>query len=148
MTKHDPWQSVAQTPRVKTPQTIKEGNTEAETGVPGFERLNAAIEVKGYGGISVVGTQDVGVIPARLLKLMITEQKNIESILTNYGIVVVQLTRDSVLDTPFYIQNKDGWTIAVPSVKNREQGMIQLIQALAAMDRALLEKHKLKVYKL
>jgi len=140
----DPWQKLPQLTPPKVTKAVKQPIDE----IPGFRSDFATVDIPNYGGIGAKDTQDTGQIPIRLLELAVNELKKIEDTFLNYGLIVIQLDSDASKDNPFYIQREDGWTLIAPDVKTREEGMIQLIQALNSLDRELLNKYKLRTYKL
>jgi len=96
------------------------------------ERRSATIELKKYGGITVTGAASPSHAAAQVLKLCVDNLKLVESTLTTFGIIVTKM-QPGKLTTPFYVQRDDGWTLAIPMVRNRDEGCLQLIQAMLAL---------------
>ena len=90
----------------------------------------ATIELKGYGGITVDGTNELKIAAVRILEFCIAHQTKIEDYFTEHGIVVTKLPKTSLSNVKFYIQRGDGWILAIPDAKTRDEGCFQLIQAM------------------
>jgi len=118
-----------------------------------FGAKYTTIDVRGYGGITLEGTQDVPIAALQLLNFCVQEKPAIEDTLADYGIVISQLPLLQPTNTiKFYMQRADGWTLAIPLAASREAGALQLIQAFAKLYsvpalREKLQKYKIKPYK-
>lgn len=108
----------------------------------------ATIELKGYGGITVEGTNEIPVAAVRLLEFCVDHKKEIESIFTDYGVVIAKMEVRKMPAIKFYIQRSDGWLIAIPGAPTRDAGCFQLIQALMRVQANALLKKKLESYKI
>lgn len=111
----------------------------------------ATIALKNYGGITVAGVLEINHAAAQILKFCVDHIKQVDDILVKYGVVVAQLPLEK-LNTPFYIQRADGWLLAVPAAKTRDEGCLQLIQALVTVSqhpklRAELKTYQIRPYK-
>jgi hypothetical protein len=92
----------------------------------------ATIELKNYGGVTVKGAASSAHAAAQILKYCVDNSAAIDKVLTRYGLVVTKL-HPGQLKAPFYIQRQDGWTLAIPMARTRDEGCLQLIQALLAI---------------
>lgn len=90
------------------------------------------VELKNYGGIVVKGAESSAHAAAHILQFCVDNNTDIEKVLTRYGVVVAKI-HPGQLKAPFYIQRRDGWTLAVPMARTRDEGCLQLIQALLAV---------------
>jgi hypothetical protein len=113
---------------------------------------HATISVPQYGGITVDGLAEIQQAVAHLLKFCVDNRNQIEDIFLQYGVVLVQL-EPGQLESPFYIQRRDGWTLAIPDALNREAGCVQLIQAFLALNqdpkiRKILKMYQIRPYKM
>lgn len=148
----DPWQLSAASTEVRKPKlppevspTVARHSDDIEKDLE--KKKRATIDVKNYGGIVVGGTTDATEAAATLLRFCVDHAKYVEPILLNYGVILIQLTQTK-LGTPFYIQRADGWTLAIPDVPTREQGCLQLIQAVNAMTKDSFLGPKLDIYQI
>lgn len=156
----DPWRT---TPRpAASPSTPAARKTPTETplvdatheddiDVDSEGRKYSTIELKNYGGIVVEGTASTTQAAAQVLKFCVDNHKEIDRIFLDFGVVVTKL-EPGYLQAPFYIQRSDGWTLAIPQATSRDQGCLQLIQALlrlksnASLSRKLTE-YRIKPYR-
>jgi len=97
------------------------------------EVVTATITLKNYGGITVTGAKTPAHAAAQVLEFCVDNLRAAEATLISFGIVVAKLQRGP-MTTPFYVQRKDGWTLAIPMVRTRDEGCLQLIQALIALN--------------
>ena len=147
---NDPWRQPLAPPEPKptaVPQASEEELANADISNPAF----ATITLPGYGGITLYGSDDPQVLVQRLLEFCVLHRKQIDSILTQYGILVVHLAL-SRPPTPFFIQRGDGWTLTVPGATTRNEGLLQLIQALLDISqrpslKPLLDKYGIQPFK-
>lgn len=146
----DPWRSMP----VEPPPTNKP-TTPTDTS-PLTDDLRetqyATIELKGYGGITIDGVSKAKHAAAQLLKFCVDHEKLIADILVQFGVLLTKIAVTK-LDTPFYIQRADGWLLAVPEAKTRDEGCLQLIQAMVKVDQhpklqVLLRKYHIRPYKM
>jgi hypothetical protein len=107
----------------------------------------ASIELKNYGGVVVSGTSSTTQAAAQILKFCVDHSALIERIFLDFGVVVTRL-EPGTLDAPFYIQRVDGWTLAVPQAETRDQGCLQLIQALLKLKSSAALSDKLAQYQI
>jgi len=90
---------------------------------------SATLELKGYGGITVEGFDTLTEAAAHILAFCIQHLPVIEDRLISYGVLVAKL--DAPAKAQFYVQRKDGWTLALPEARDRDEGLLSLIQALS-----------------
>lgn len=143
---NDPWRTPLPPPAA--PVIAPQIQDDVENATPD---ITATVLYPGYGGISLYGTNDAKQVASHILRFCIEYSKNMEAILTKYGIILHRLTPGK-LTTPFYIQDSNGWTLAIPNVTNRKEGLLQLIQALLEAYtipnlKAGLSKYSLKPFK-
>lgn len=152
----DPWRTSAnevtipQDPAHYKPSPLDVEPVDSDNDKNGVQHVSVALP--NYGGITVGGTNNSQELGRRLLEFCVVNQKIVEPYLLQYGIVVVKLGIGIKLNTLFYIQRSDGWTLAVPEVSSREQGLLQLIQAFLELannpsTQALLAKANIRPYK-
>jgi len=108
-------------------------------------KKSSTIELKNYGGIKVDNVSNATEAAAMILQFCVEFAKQTEPLLLAYGIILVKLTPGK-LDTPFYIQRADGWTLAIPEVTSREQGCLQLIQAVSRIKKDAFLGPKMDLY--
>ncbi len=145
----DPWRTAELPPPPAITRPVPAEPVDSDT-VDSAQYVSTAIP--NYGGITVSGTNNPQELGRRLLEFCVKNQKIVEPYLLQYGIVVVKLALGTKLNTQFYIQRSDGWTLAVPDIRDREQGLLQLIQAFLALatntvTNALLEAASIQPYK-
>lgn len=155
----DPWRkapaAAPPSPPRPTPSTAKVPLPIASAGdTDDFGAKYTTIDLRGYGGITLEGTQDVPIATLQLLNFCVQEKAAIEDTLAEFGVVLAELPLlrpENALK--FYIQRADGWTLAIPLAPSREAGALQLIQAFMKLNsipalREKLQKHKIKPYKI
>jgi hypothetical protein len=118
-----------------------------------YDQRFATIELAGYGGITVEGTSDIPVAAVRILRFCCQEKSRIEDLFAEFGVVITKTAQNSFAPQNFYIQASDGWLLAVPGAKTRDQGALQLIQAMMHLNtlpefRDKLHKAKIRPYKM
>jgi len=159
---NDPWRSTSPepTPSQKHSETLPENlplhvRTISTDDSPIHDDiqspLTATIELKGYGGITVAGVEQLPHAAAQVLKFCVDHAKNIDDIFMQYGVLLTQMPITE-LTTKFYIQRADGWLLAVPEAKTRDEGCLQLIQAMAEAYRVpnlreQMTKYRIRPYK-
>lgn len=107
---------------------------------------HATIELKGYGGITVDGTNHATVAAARILEFFVKHRKELEPILTEYGVVVAQMPVQNLSGLKFYVQRGDGWLFAIPGAQTRDIGCLHLVQAMLRLQISPVFKKKLEEY--
>jgi hypothetical protein len=110
-------------------------------------KKTSTIELKNYGGITVQGAESPSHAAAQVLKFCVDNLKIVEETLISFGVLVTRL-HPGKLTTPFYVQRADGWTLAIPMVKNRDEGCLQLIQALLALRTNPIASAKMRELKI
>ena len=146
---HDPWRSKKESlPSKPQPKETPSAPPEDEH----YDRRFATIELKGYGGITIEDTTDPAQAAMRLLRFCTQEKDAIEPIFTNYGVIVANVKKPPARLT-FYVHASDGSLLACPLAKTRDEGLLQLIQALMHLStiprlRDKLQKAKINPYKL
>ncbi len=134
----DPWRNmvapVPEAPAAAAANVPEVARNDAGDDIDGdMEHVRkATIELKNYGGITVTGAQSPSHAAAQVLQFCVDNLKLVDQTLISFGIVVTKL-HPGKLTTPFYVQRNDGWTLAVPMVKTRDDGCLQLIQAMLAL---------------
>lgn len=114
---------------------------------------SAIIDVKGYGGVTVQGISNTAVAGAQILEFCIQYNDIAEPILLKYGLLLTQLAPGKTVTASFFILREDNWLLAAPGATTRDEGCLQLIQALLdlqnspAMKQAM-SKYNIRVYKL
>ena len=148
----DPWRSA---PKGPPPSKVKKP-TASEADSPLNDDMRDAqyahIELRGYGGITVDGVSESRHAAAQLLKVCVDFHKQIDPILVRYGVLITQLPVTE-LNTKFYVQRADGWLLAVPEAQSLDEGRLQLIQAMMAINqdpelRKHLRRYHLRPYKM
>ena len=146
---HDPWrQSVPEpVPEVKGPLAVDLSDITEDI----QDEKYTTIELKGYGGITIAGTDTKNVGAAQILEFCVDNRKAIDDVLTQYGVLLAELPVGQP-GMPFYIQRHDGWTLCVPEAKTRNVGCLQLVQAMLALQAdaklgVLLKKYRIQPYK-
>lgn len=156
----DPW-------RASVPEPPPRRNLESVEPPPGVPTISAdaspihddlqdpkhaTIELKGYGGITVDGVDELTHAASQVLQFCIDHQATIDDTLLQYGVLVakVPVTRTT---TKFYVQRKDGWMLAVPDANSRDEGCLQLIQAMLEIYRLpkmkkTMRKYRIRPYKM
>lgn len=147
----DPWRTVepepvAPKPADTLPQTAP--STRRQGDDDEGPRATATIDLKGYGGITVEDVDGVPMAAVRLLEFCVDHRKDIDEILTEYGIVLAKMDLKQVNGIHFYIQRADGWVLAIPGVATRELGRFQFIQAFVRIQSNPVLKKKLEQYKI
>jgi hypothetical protein len=145
----DPWRSVPE-PEPQAPLPLVESakpvpNTPDELEEDIADPKYSTIAVKGYGGITVDGVSTALNAASQILKFCVEKRHIIEPTLLNYGIVVCKMTPGK-LTTKFYIKRADGWTLAIPDATNRDNGCLQLIQALLEVQTDPAMKREMQLY--
>ena len=107
------------------------------------KRGTATIQISNYGGISSDTVSEPKEIAGQLLEFCVRNLPQIEDTLAEYGVVVAKVP-DAELDLKFYVRRADKWTLAVPLAHTREDGLLQLVQALLAVQRIPAMKKKLE----
>ena len=137
----DPWRTNAPVAPPKPKAKPEPSAPEISTPVAGEEPiefedvkadLRATIMLKGYGGISLAGTDETKKVAVHIINCCVKYERYFEPLLTKYGIVVAKL--EGTVNLPMYIKRKDGWTLCIPDARTRDDGLLQLIQALLAID--------------
>jgi hypothetical protein len=148
----DPWRS-APVPTAPLPsKTVALPSQEPIDNAESLPVQSVSATLPNYGGITVLGTGNPQELGRRVLEFCVQNAKIVEPYLLQYSIVIVRLPLTTKLNTPFYIQRSDGWTLAVPDVTTKEQGLLQLIQAFLELTqtpntRTLLEQAGIRPYK-
>jgi hypothetical protein len=152
----DPWRSAV--PAAPAPSRQVEAQEPPEVDAEDIDNnethaATATIELKGYGGITVTGTDHIQAAAVRLLEFCVAHRKEIEPTFTEFGLVIAQLPVQKSTNLKFYIQRGDGWMLAVPNARTRDEGCFQLIQAMMRLyfDPELkkkLESFKIRPYKM
>lgn len=114
---------------------------------------HATLELKGYGGITVDGVSAPLNAAAQILKFCVENKSKIEQTLLQYGIILVKMSQLAKLTTKFYIQRDDGWTLAIPDASTRDNGCLQLIQALLEINsdpamKGSMQHYRIRPYKM
>lgn len=155
---HDPWRATktmvptreSVPPPVEEPPStipIPEDNGQDET----IKKVQ--IQLANYGGLTITGTDSSAEAAKLILEFCIKYLKNIENTLLQYGIIVVKLSASQPLNAVFYIRRSDGWVLAVPEARTRDQGLLQLIQAFLALQvnpgtKQLLQQYHIQPHKI
>lgn len=113
---------------------------------------HSTIELKGYGGITVDGVSKLGHAAAQVLQFCVDNHTKIDSTLLKYGVLVAKVPV-TPLKLQFYVQRQDGWLLAVPEAQTRDEGCLQLIQAMMEIYRdsflrQVLTKYRIRPYKM
>jgi hypothetical protein len=148
----DPWRTAVPAPKPTAPIPPPPSDVDPDDTDVTAGRQCVSISLPNYGGITAHGTDNPQELGRRLLEFCVANQKIVEPYLLQYGIIIVKLVAHTKLNTVFYIQRSDGWTLAVPQANNREQGLLQLIQAFLTLSNnpsthTLLEQAALRAYK-
>jgi hypothetical protein len=151
----DPWRSDNSNPRAasKLPRKVVEeaplvdATHEDDIDVDSKGRKYATIELKNYGGVVVAGTDSTTQAAGQVLKFCVDHHTQVERIFLDFGVVVTRLD-PGTLNAPFYIQRADGWTLAIPEAETRDQGCLQLIQALLKLKSSAMLSDKLAQYRI
>jgi hypothetical protein len=129
----DTWRSTPTTPPPSKPPAevipITERKEEAEDFGP-FRR--SSLQLPGYGGISLDGTNNPESIGPHILDFCVRHLSKLDPILVDHGILVTNEVIDPKTIS-FYIKRPDGWALAVPNAETRQAGVLQLIQAFLKM---------------
>lgn len=155
----DPWRQKPP-PAVEKPTPRRVPKQKASRSAAGLEELHddlqdpkySTIELKGYGGITVEGTDDTSMAAAQVLTFCVDNYDKVSDKLLEYGILLTQLeSSDNTIS--FYIKRKDGWLLAVPEVSTRDAGCFQLIQAMLDLytdkeTREIMQKYKIRPFKM
>jgi hypothetical protein len=150
---HDPWRTSLAAPDAPKPKRVPTPSTDNS---PINDDLRdtqyATIALKGYGGITIEGVTELKHAAAQLLKFCVDQEKLVDDILVQFGVLLAQMPVGN-LKTKFFIQRADGWLIAVPEAKTRDEGCLQLIQAMVKIDQSpplhlLLRKYHIRPYKM
>jgi hypothetical protein len=104
------------------------------------------LSLPNYGGLTITGTDSSQQAAKIILEFCIKYLQNIEPVLLQYGIVVVKLNANTETNALFFIQRSDGWILAIPEAKTRDQGLLQLIQAFLALQANPVTNKLLQVY--
>lgn len=157
---HDSWrtpQATEQAPPIRTRAKVAAGSETTPTYADNPEDSDGTAELctitlKGYGAITFGRASTTTGAAGRMLEFAVGYRKDLEEIFTEYGVVVAQMSTQAVDDLKFYIQRKDGWVLAIPGAGTRDEGCLQLIQALLKMVtvpalKKKLEDAKISVYK-
>ena len=158
---NDPWRSATVSPPVRQParkepeplppdlpiavRTISTDDSPIENDIQ--VPSHATIELKGYGGITVDGVEQMNHAGAQVLKFCVDHHKKIDDIFVQYGVLLTQLPV-SELNLKFYIQRADGWLMAVPEAKTRDEGCLQLIQAMMEVYRNTFLREQMRKYRI
>ena len=121
----DPWRSqkvAAPSPPKVTPPTPAELDLENDEDLDG-EKF-ATIELVGYGGVTAEGTNSTKIAAARLLDFCVKERELLDPIFLDFGIILAQRKIQALPHIKFYIQRNDGWTLAIPGVRTRDEGAL------------------------
>lgn len=144
----DPWR---RQPAPPTPAAIPKKQPPPKPEEEKYHRHYVTLVVDNYGGITLENGNSVSDVALELLDLCIKHMSLVDPILTEYGVVVVNLPTEPA-HLSFFLRREDGWTLAVPDAPTRTVAGAQLIQAVLAMQtvpelKALLTKYKLRAYK-
>jgi hypothetical protein len=142
-----PKEEVSEPKELSVTPAISEDNAQNE----GIKRVQ--ILLVNYGGITVTGTDSSPEAAKIILEFCINHLKNIENILLQYGIVVVKLKPTQETNAIFYIRRSDGWILAIPEARTRNQGLLQLIQAFLALQanthtKSLMQDYHIQPHKI
>lgn len=94
--------------------------------------VRASVLLKGYGGVALLGTDSPKKVAVQIINCCAEYEPQMGDTLAKYGIVVAQL--EEAPDMTMYIRRRDGWTLCIPDARTREEGLLQLIQALLEID--------------
>lgn len=113
---------------------------------------HSTIELKGYGGITVDGVSKLGHAAEQILQFCVDNHAKIDSTFLKYGVLVAKVPV-AQMKLQFYVQRKDGWLLAVPEAQTRDEGCLQLIQAMMEIYRdsslrQALTKYRIRPYKM
>jgi len=111
------------------------------------DAVHSTIELKGYGGITVDGVEQMNHAAAQVLQFCVDHYEKIDDIFVKYGVLLAQLPINE-LTTKFYIQRADGWLMAVPEAKSRDEGCLQLIQAMLEAYRNPKLRESMRKYRI
>ncbi len=145
----DPWRNQKSAPPPPKPQVTPPAPSEVD---PIEEDLQdakyATIELKGYGGITAEGTNNTQIAASRLLNFCVENRDAIEPIFTQYGVIVAHMQLQRFDHIKFYIQRRDGWIVAIPDARTRDDGALQLIQAMLQVQAEPKLREKMRAVKL
>jgi hypothetical protein len=137
----NPFEETANVPDAPAPPSHTGDDIDVDVGA----RPVGVLSVRNYGGITVIGAPSPTHVAAQVLRFLVDNLKEVDRILTDYGVVVTRLNaHDSIARTPFYVQRQDGWTLAMPAVSSRDAGCVQLIQALLNLQKTPRLKAKME----
>jgi hypothetical protein len=89
------------------------------------------IQVKPYGGIIVEGATTPTEGMSLFLDWCMRRPASVEPTLTDAAVLMIEL--ETVPSNGFYIRRPDGWTLCVPHAQNRDQALVQIVQAVLAL---------------
>ncbi len=111
----------------------REAQTPTDELVEGARR-NVTITVPGYGGLTVQGGEDPTLALLHVLDVLVRHRLQVEPVLVEYEVLLAQLPQMPV--EGFCVRRStDGWTLAVPVAETRPQALLQIVQALLALQR-------------
>jgi len=148
---NDPWRTIEVAPvapKPEAPGPVHVTSTRRSGDDNESPRAIATIELKGYGGITVEDVSDTPMAAARLLEFCVDHRKDLESTLTEYGIILAKLDLKQIRNIHFYIQRADGWVLAIPGAATRELGRFHFVQAFIRMQSNPVLKKKLEEYRI
>jgi hypothetical protein len=146
---HDPWRQPEPEPEPDTSKVAEVDLSELTADLQ--ESKYTTIDLPGYGGVTITGTDTNKVAVAQLLAFCVDNRALIDDTLVSFGVLLAELPAGAPNMT-FYIQRHDGWTLGVPQAQTRDAGCLQLIQALLALKgnakvASLLKKYRLQPYR-
>jgi hypothetical protein len=120
-----------------------EGNSkEAQSPLDELEngqRRNVSIAVPGYGGLTVRGGEDPTFAMLHVLDVLVKHYPQVDETLISYDMLLAQFPERPVKG--FCVRRaSDGWTLAVPAAETRQQAMLQIVQALLALQRTAFRR--------
>lgn len=108
------------------------------------------IAVPGYGGITVRSTSVPTEAMLKILDLLVRYRDTADGVLVNYGVLLAELPAPP--SEGFCIRrSSDGWALAVPEAQDRNQALLQILQALLVLARgplsAVFAKERIQPYR-
>jgi len=99
----------------------------------------ADVRLGTYGGVGVRNASTPTEALLAVLSFLVTHYAVVDPVLTEYAVLLAKF--DAVPAQGFYIRrSSDGWTLSVPDAKDRDQALLQIVQALLVISRGPLRR--------
>lgn len=133
----NPWAREPAAPPTRPPEPV-DPSKPAVTPLAELEADDAArvatINIPSFGLITVRGAANNTEAVTRILDYLVRNERLVDPTLVEYGVLLVRLPAPP--EGGFYVhRSTDGWTLSIPGVTTKEQALLQIFQALRALQQ-------------